>query len=405
MRDRSTRASGPARAAEVVVFAGMVGGWLAAAPPTAWADPPGVSSGTTDAVAETKAPEPPVVRVGGYVQPQLLVRQNDPVAQGDENGFRLVHARLTLQGDRDMGEVAGFGHILAGARFEAEMTPDPELLDAYVLLHGGLPCGGGFELDAGQVKAPLSRQSLVSDAQLQMVEKARLTALSPDRQLGARFIVHPPLLPMLELSGGMFNGEGRNKVANVDENYLWVGRIAFRPVGPDAPLTESALGPDQVSIAASVAYNASESGDIGRILKYAEADAFVSWKGLSAYAEWLQVSTDQAPSSPDPDFKSNGVNVQAGYLLPLPGSLYRRFEVVARFEEVDPNDTVPIVKRGDSNQSLRRWVVGASYYQLGHDLKLQANFAHVEELEDLDHNGNDATYPNDELLVQLTYRI
>ena len=40
----------------------------------------------------------------------------------------------------------------------------------------------------------------------------------------------------------------------------------------------------------------------------------------------------------------------------------------ARFEEIDRNDTLPIVGLGDPNQSLRYYTGVLSWYQHGHDL-------------------------------------
>jgi hypothetical protein len=103
-------------------------------------------------------------------------------------------------------------------------------------------------------------------------------------------------------------------------------------------------------------------------------------------------------------FDANGFYVQAGYLLPLPGAWWRRFEVAARVEEIDRNDTVPIQQPGNPEQSQRYYSLGASYYHWQHDLKVQLEASHIVEIEDLTAGHQDASYDNDTVLLQVTYR-
>jgi phosphate-selective porin len=340
------------------------------------------------------------VRIGGYVQPQVRLKQNDPQAPFDEDGFRLRRARLLLGGRFDPD--CGFD---VRVRVEAEATPEFQLLDAYVEATGELPAHGAWRLAVGQVKAPFSRQTLVSDANLQMVEKAGLVELAPDRQLGVTGTLLVPALRWVELSAGLFNGEGRNLIDNSDENFMVVGRVAVRPIGARAPLVESALGEDQLSVAASAFHDVRDVGDYDETVLGLGADAFVSWNGLSATVEYLWRETTFPDAAPRVDFVSEGINVQAGWLLPLPGWAYRRLEIQGRFEELDRNDAIPIENPGYENQSTRSYAVGLGWYQRGHALKVQLTAAHVEEVEDIDRQGDDATYDNDYLLVQVTARL
>ena len=96
---------------------------------------------------------------------------------------------------------------------------------------------------------------------------------------------------------------------------------------------------------------------------------------------------------------------QVAYLLPLAGYVADKLEVGARFEEIDRNDTLPIVGLGDANQSLRYYTGVVSWYQDGHDLKVQLQASHIEEIEDLDQNLMDATYANDTILLQAQYQM
>jgi hypothetical protein len=79
--------------------------------------------------------------------------------------------------------------------------------------------------------------------------------------------------------------------------------------------------------------------------------------------------------------------------------------VGARIEEIDRNDTVPITAAGEAEQSLRYYTGAVSYYQRGHALKAQLSYSRIDELEDETQTGADATYDNDTVLFQITYRM
>lgn len=344
------------------------------------------------------AAEEPSFAIGGYVQPQGRIRQDDEVAQSDENGFRFRRARLALAGER------AFGRTTFAVEVESELTPEFQLLDAYIAMRSCLFGGGGWEVDLGQIKAPVSRQTLLSDSRLAFVEKAELAALAPDRQLGALGTVTVPHLPMLSLSGGVFNGEGRNQVQNVDQRFLYAGRVEVRPIGRDVGRTESAAE-DYVVAGASVARNRGGTGTSIETSTYLGGDVAVALFGASASVEYLQVTHRFSEGSALPDYRANGFAAQLAYLVPLPGEFAKKLEVGARFEEIDRNDTVPIVGIGDANQSLRYFTGVVSWYQAGHDLKLQLQVSHIVEIEDLDQNLMDATYANDTVLLQAQYRL
>jgi hypothetical protein len=74
-------------------------------------------------------------------------------------------------------------------------------------------------------------------------------------------------------------------------------------------------------------------------------------------------------------------------------------------EEIDRNDTIPIPAPADPAQSVRSLTAVASYYLRMHTLKAQLAFTHFEELEDQTASGAKATFDNDQLLLQVTYRL
>ncbi len=340
--------------------------------------------------------------LGGLAQPQLRWEQQDPNVTPTNplnSGFALHRARLIAA-----GSLRGYS-ILWQARIEAEMVPSFQLLDAWLSASNDLPGRGYWRITAGQQFAPFSRQTILPANTLQMNDYAQLVALTPGRQLGLTATLAVPYVPSIQISAGVFNGKGVNVVENLDQNLMYVGRIAYRPIGERAPLLESALGPDAVWVAGDASYAKKSQGDFNEFDLLLGADAFFSWKGLSAYAEYFWGSITYSAGAPKQNYHEQGFNSQAGYLLPIPGRLYRRFEVAFRFEAVAPNQTVPITGPGDPTQARASYVAGINYFHRGHNLKLQLNYSHNQELDAVDVAGRKASYDNDSVVVQLTYRL
>ncbi len=342
------------------------------------------------------------VGVGGVVQPQVRWQQQDDSAKvinPQESGFVIRRTRAWLFGD------IAWNKVKFEARVEAELMPQFQLLDAYVAASADLPGGGRWRIGLGQQFAPFSRQTVMPAAEFQMVEPALLTNFTPGRQIGITALLSVPYAPWIELSGGAFDGEGVDVVENIDSNFMYVGRLAFRPIGPRARTTESALGEDQLVVAGDVSYNVRNLGDYDETTLLAGADAFFSKWGLSAYGEFLWGQVTYPASSPKQNYKLRGINAQAGYLLPIPGVLFRRLEVAARYEEIQPNTVLQIEGPGDPNQHRASVVGEINYYHRGHSLKVQLAWSHNLELQKVDRNGNRAEYANDTLVLMVTGRL
>ena len=375
-----------------IVIASLVAVW----PILAHADDP-ASGSASDPGSDPDRPRHEFT-VGGYVQPQLRLRQDDPRVGFDEDGSRVRRARVEL-GDR-----VGFGRLLVTAKLELEVATAVELQDGYVSTGMALPGDGAWRIDLGQFKAPVSRQALLSDSRLGFVEKPDLAGLAPDRQLGLAATLAVPHAPWLVMTGGMFNGEGKNQGGNVDQRYLWAGRVELRPLGRTVGLGESCLGGDYVVAGVSAAQNRIATGADVERTRTVGGDVAFGWHGISGAVEYLEVRHHRRLGG-YPDYKANGVVAQAAYLLPLPGRWARHLELGLRVDEIDRNDAVAIERPGDPDQSLRSYHVAATWYQRGHDLKLQVDAAHIVEVEDITRNHTDARYRNDTVLVQATYRL
>jgi phosphate-selective porin len=334
-------------------------------------------------------PEAPTVTVGGYLQPQFRARQNSD-ADGDTNGFRMRRARVTFEAERAVESVD------VGVEAEVELTPETTMMDATAWISGGgLPLDTDWSFTVGQFKAPFSRQTLLSDSKIQFVEKAQINSLAPDRQIGAQLGLE---VKMVELKLGLFNGEGRNQVQNIDEQYMFVGRIEVTPFGRGAAFAEGGFE-DHLRLGANGYQNTFGPEDT---LGFG-GDVSIAWHGASLAGEYVEVRHEFSDSQPD--YTAKGWAGQAGYLLPLGGFLEEKIELAARVEEIDRNDAVPVDAPGDPNQSQRLFTGGATFYQARHGLKLSANYTHVVEIEQEDRAGNDIRHDNDIVLLQVTYRM
>jgi hypothetical protein len=363
---------------------------LAVATPTA--NDPGAQNG-----------EPWTFRPGGFIQPQYRLRQDSP-APFDEDGFRFARARLTATGS------GRAGNLVLGAYMEAELQPTFSLYDAYITVARPLDNHGVVEADFGQTRVPISRQQLLSDTRTAFIDKAQISTIAPDRDLGLRLWYVPSQLNHLRVIAGVFNGEGRNQVQNINQSYFYAGRIEYSLLGHQAPYAESAFHGDWLTIAANAGRNVLTPGDFHETQVSLGGDISGAWHGLSGSVEYLEVRhtfTGDPAKLPGVDYKANGWTAQLNYMLPwkLAPLGEARLEFGARVEEIDRNDQVPIVQIGDPNQSVREYTAVATLYLRQHLWKIQVAASHFDELEDQTATGASATYPNDQLLVQLTYRV
>jgi hypothetical protein len=273
-----------------------------------------------------------------------------------------------------------------------------------------LPHDGVLTLDLGQTRVPISRQQLLSDTRTSFPDKGQVTTIAPDRDLGARVWWVPSQLNKVRLIAGAFNGEGKNQVQNINQSYLFAGRVEITPIGTTQPYAESAFAGKWLSLGLSAGRNRLTPGAYREDVVYLGADLSGSYKGLSGSFEYLEVShtfSGDPANLPGVNYKANGWLAQVTYLLPhkLPPLHQSRFEVGARVEEIDRNDQVPIVMIGDPNQSQRIYTAVLSWYMRQHQLKAQLAASHFQELEDKTAIGGNATYDNDQLLLQVTYRV
>jgi hypothetical protein len=351
----------------------------------------------------------PEIHASGILQSALSWQQHDSsvtVANPQDSGFSLQHARLNVNALYDFGAVTLF------AQLEAEMVPQFGLLDAFISAAGKLTHGGDWQIVFGQHLVPFSRETYTPIWKFQFQTPAQLTTLTPNRQLGASAQLAVPYASWLELSAGLYNGDGVNTPQNLDNRFMYVGRIAFRPlgpfvrwIGPRGTPSEGGFGPTTVSFAFDVMYNNQLLGDYYQKTLQLGADAYFCWHGLSGYAEYLYGKVYYPSGAAKQNYTQYGAALQAGYLLPIPGFLRERIEVAFRFEAVAPNTVVPLVSAGDPTQARASYTPQITYYQFGHALKASVAYVHNQEIDKVDSQGRRATYNNDSFTLQIAGRL
>jgi hypothetical protein len=341
------------------------------------------------------------IRPGGFLQPQFRLNQYSPTT-GYQDGFRFARARATAtaSGKRD--------DLLISAYFEYELQPTFSLYDAFATIKK--PIDDQYVMvDFGQTRVPFGRQNMLSDTRLSFVDKAQIgySPLGFDRDLGARVWYKAP--KFVRVIGGVFNGEGRDQVQNINDSYLYSGRVEVTVLGDEMPFEESAFKGNWLTFAGSIAHNKLNPATTYHELQLSDGfDVSGAYEGISGSVEYLEQrhTFDGDPTMSPPAYKANGIVVQAAYLLPCavwPAD--SRIEFGARFEEYDRNDTTPITAPADPNQSEREFAGVVSYYLRKHTLKLQLAANHYQQIEDKTVTGANATYKHDQVILQMTYRV
>ncbi len=235
----------------------------------------------------------------------------------------------------------------------------------------------------GRFKTPLSRQNLVSDGQLEMIDRAQAVVMAPNRATGLQV---SGVFPLAEYAAGVFQ----------DVN-VYMGRLVVTPFGP-MRLTESDAAHEdrlRLSLGGSAAYARNITTRVGEgcvstmfriafivagsvlppcdtaqasVIPKAQV-SIVNLEGAAAYqGVFLTGEYTYADYRGPLTVSSSGFFIQGGvFLVP------RRLEVAARYEEFSPD-----LSR-TSQEDIRWTTVGVTYLVQGHDLKVQVNAVHKEE--------------------------
>lgn len=364
----------------------------------------------------------------GYAQPYIRWVDNPCSYSADgtctetivPDGFGLTRARVGFEGDyADRGSF----------KLELRTVPNVELLEARFRFDP-LPWLG---ITAGRFKVPFSRQELTSESRLQLIDRAAFIKATPGRQLGLALEIQTGFGTIhdefLTISAGIFNGESakeRAPINNIDENFLYAARVELAPFAA-MPHAEGDVRSMEDRRDPAVVFGGSWSqetrgennGDYQQ--RNVGGDLLFAWHGVSLYGEVFRMDRNYVDDEANPDFHGFGYNAQLGFFIPAP-YVEERLELVGRVEEWDPQRARDADREAElrptsagngpaqssGNQAVRNYAAGINWYFRGHDLKLQANYTHRDQLENTVQSAGSADIPldvdDDTFFLQLTYR-
>lgn len=285
------------------------------------------------------------------------------------NDFMLRRNRLKMEGS-----------LLPGTKFKLEgklddvgrdgHTQRAVMEDVSLFLNCPRP---DHTIRIGLYDAPLSRDTLTSDHRLLLMDRSDLSdgftseGLS-DNTIGVQLSGYPT--DHLEYHLGLYDSE---MWGHVTTQLMPMGRVVLQLLDSergeyDATYPEG--GKNFINLGASAGYLGGITGGPGErnLLGY-ETDLFVALEcGFIFQAEYGRIDRDfdgGAPSS-----ISEGWYVQTGYRLPCP-VWCNTLEFAYRYQEYDPD----LLVFGDLD---RKNSIGMNYYWIGHTMKLQSDYTHID---------------------------
>ena len=236
----------------------------------------------------------------------------------------------------------------------------------------------------GQFKVPFGRQELTSSGSQEFVDRSIVSnEFAKGRDIGVQ-LWGMALNNTIDWRVGMFNGNGRQKTANDNDEYQYNARVTWQPFG-DVKYSEVDFdSTDKVLFALAANYEdndlagATTGNDVSR--EIFGADVVLKYKGIFAMAEAFY--RDNTPET-GAESESEGIHYQFGYLFPN-----KKFELAGRFAQNDPNVDV-------ANDAQTEKGFAASWYFNKHNYKVQSDYRQIE--------NNRTKVTNDEFRVQLQF--
>jgi phosphate-selective porin OprO and OprP len=326
--------------------------------------------------------------LGGRAQVRYTYTDFDDSALEDSSDFNIQRMRVALRGNLFTKNLYYLWQNDFGGSGGSSTLKDAVL---------GYKFADEFSLQAGQFKAPTSRQQLTSSGSQMFVDRSLADEtfnIGRDRGVMALGFFGNNLV---EYMAGVFNGNGENR-SNREDEHLWALRLDFNPLGK-FPMDEPSWSEKSplLNIGASFASQTVVAADVGNVnnrlltraviltdlgltpgttadIWTATGNIHFKWMGLSAAAEYYYANIDPDAFS---DWSSDGYYVQLGYQI-VPNT----FEFAARYSAIDSTDSQALTQY-DQNE----WQVAASYYFKKHLAKIQADY--TSRQDDLRPNRDD----------------
>ncbi|GDX82887.1 hypothetical protein LBMAG42_46980 [Deltaproteobacteria bacterium] len=306
----------------------------------------------------------------GFVRPGFAWRQDDPSLATDTDGF-YVAARMGLE--------AGSEAYRVRARIEVELQPEPSLTDAFV----NISPSQVLSLNLGQLKVPYSIEYLAAETRRQLPNNASAVDQgSFGRDIGALLEVRLPVAQKVRatLSGGAFNGEGRNRVENVNDKLLYAARLNITPLGGRERPYEGTGRDVFLGVGGGYVYNFTGEGQSAVEVNAFAAEVQFAVSVFSIQGEFLDKEVVHGDTTVD-DFHTTGAYGQIGSFIPAP-FVRDHLEIVLRGGWSDPNtayDTAGFQEELALEGGINLYVPEAPKWM--HDTKLQLAYRHTIQLE------------------------
>ncbi len=227
-----------------------------------------------------------------------------------------------------------------------------------------------FRVQMGQFKVPFGRQELTSSFNLQFVDRSIVAGeYEKGRDLGLQ-LDGVTLGSKLAWAAGVFNGNGRSVTLNDNDKYQYDARVVLQPLGGDVRYSEADFESTDKPLLAIAGqfesgnfFNVTTGNDLKR--EVFGGDVVFKYKRLFVFGEYYDRKlTPETGAS----YKSNGYNLEAGYLL----DKGRHWEVAFRYAAWDPTD----LKSGDGRSELGGAI---NWFYNKHFAKIQADFRQLED--------------------------
>jgi len=242
------------------------------------------------------------------------------------------------------------------------------------------------EVWIGQMKVPYSRERIVSDAHLDLMERSMLNdEFNMDRDVGLQ-VRADELGGRVGYAVGVFSGQGRNVYTASALSGLFVSRLQVRWFGKMDEKTQGDLqrtARPAATMGLAHVYQPQAPGDHGvhghrpkdggtTDMESGTMDFLFKWRGWALEAAMMarRGLRRAAEGQEILDVARNGWGwlTQLGWLLP--GS---RVELVSRYATVRPFTTA---KQPSDLIPAHEVHAGVNYYLGGHDLKVQLDVGH-----------------------------
>jgi hypothetical protein len=354
------------------------GGSLLLLAATAFAAPPDASAPAA-ADSARPAPELPSVRPTAWVRPGFSWIADDPANPTAQDGF-TIEARV--------GVDASLPRIPVSAHVEIALLPEPAATDAFV----DASPHDWVTVRFGQMKVPFSLNRMASDTRRQLPRDPMfLREADISREIGLDASVRVPIAGQDRVVAwsGLYNGEGANRIQNVNQRFQLVERVLVTPFGARGRVFEGTGRELYLGIGGGWMYDFAGDGLAAEETNTFAVDLQFAWDVLSLQAEALDQEIVHANATVA-DYHVQGFYAQIGSFIPAPW-VRDHLEIVGRLEMSDPNTAFGSAD-GESLaelQGTRRIQGGLNLYLRKnpanyHDIKLSAAYEHVDPLEGAD---------------------